>query len=173
MSKIPDSEITPPQVYFNRRQLLRAGILAGSAAATAALYSLLKGKPMEVHETRALAGVTKAGDGNSGFVVAEVQTPYQAITTYNNFYEFTTSKTDVARLAEDFKTDSWQLTVEGMVHSPRQFDLDALRRVGARGAYLSDALRRGMVDGYPLGRLTVGKAVKGRRADGKRQIRRV
>jgi sulfoxide reductase catalytic subunit YedY len=131
MSKIPDSEITPPQVYFNRRQLLRAGILAGSAAATAALYSLLKGKPMEVHETRALEGVTKAGDGNSGFVVAEDQTPFQAITTYNNFYEFSTSKTDVARLAEDFKTDGWQLSVEGMVHSPRQFDIDALRRVGA------------------------------------------
>ncbi len=77
-----------------------------------------------------MQGVTKAGDGNSGFVVAEDQTPYQAITTYNNFYEFTTSKTDVARLAEDFKTDGWRLSVEGMVHSPRQFDIDALRRVG-------------------------------------------
>jgi sulfoxide reductase catalytic subunit YedY len=136
MSKIPDSEITPQQVYFNRRQLLRAGILAGSAAGTAALYSLLKGEPMEAHETRALEGVTKARDGNSGFVLAEDQTPYQAITTYNNFYEFTTSKTDVARLAEDFKTDGWRLSVEGMVHSPRQFSVDDLRRVPASSSVM-------------------------------------
>ncbi len=130
MSEIPSSEITPPQVYFNRRQLLRAGILAGSAAGTAALYSLLKGKPMEVAETRSLAGVAETSDVKSGFVVDEPKTPYQSITTYNNFYEFSTSKTDVARLAENFKTDGWRLSVEGMVHTPRQFDLDDLRRLG-------------------------------------------
>ncbi len=66
MSKIPDSEIPPPQVYFNRRQLLCAGILAGSAAASAALYSLLKGKPMEVHETRACRASLRLATGIAG-----------------------------------------------------------------------------------------------------------
>ena len=85
---------------------------------------------MDVAETRSLEGVVEGGSANSGFVVDEEKTPYQAITTYNNFYEFSTSKTDVARLAEDFKTNGWRLSVEGMVHTPRQFDLDDLRRLG-------------------------------------------
>jgi methionine sulfoxide reductase catalytic subunit len=131
MGDIPSSEITPPQVYFNRRQLLRAGLLAGSAVGTAALYRLLKGKPVEVAETRALEGLAKPNNANSGFVAADVKTPYQSITTYNNFYEFTTDKSDVARVAENFKTDGWKVSVEGMVHAPRVFDLDDLRKLGS------------------------------------------
>lgn len=125
MNDIDRSEITPPQVYFNRRALLRAGLLAGSAAGVAALYRLLKGTPMEVVETRALEAV--AAPANSGFVVDEPKTTYEDITTYNNFYEFSTSKTDVARLAAGFKTDGWIVKVDGMVNKPQDFTLDALR----------------------------------------------
>ncbi len=117
---------------------------------------------MDVAETRSLEGVVEGGSANSGFVVDEEKTPYQAITTYNNFYEFSTSKTDVARLAEDFKTNGWRLSVEGMVHTPRQFDLDDLRRLGTlEDARLSHALRRGVVDGDSMGGLAVGEAVSG------------
>lgn len=121
----PRDEVTPPAVYFNRRSLLRAGLLAGSAAGTGMLYRLLKGEPMAVVETPKLDQLAAVAEGGAaqGFFVDEPQTPYESVTTYNNFYEFSTTKTDVARLAADFKTDDWRLSVEGMVHSPRVFNL--------------------------------------------------
>jgi sulfoxide reductase catalytic subunit YedY len=85
---------------------------------------------MEVAQTRTLEGVVPAGDAKSGIGLAPEKTSYQSITTYNNFYEFTTDKTDVARVAKDFKTDDWRLSVDGMVHTPREFNLDDLRRMG-------------------------------------------
>lgn len=125
----PPDEITPAAVYFNRRSLLRAGLLAGSAAGTGMLYRLLKGEPMSVVETPKLDAIAAVAEDAAarGFFVDEPQTPYESVTTYNNFYEFTTSKTDVARLAADFKTDDWQLSVEGMAHKPRVFSLADLQ----------------------------------------------
>ncbi len=55
-------------------------------------------------------------------------TPCQDIINYNNFYEFTTSKEDVARLARDFRTSPWTVQVGGLVNKPQTFDLDDLRR---------------------------------------------
>jgi methionine sulfoxide reductase catalytic subunit len=131
MSDIPDREITPPEIYFNRRALLRAGVLAGSVVGTAGLYRFLKGTPMKVPVTRELAGVAAPTDApaNSGFFVDEPKTPYESIANYNNYYEFTTTKTDVARVAEGFKTDGWKLVVDGLVHKPKTFDLDDLRGI--------------------------------------------
>ena len=51
--------------------------------------------------------------------VGEDLTPKQAVTNYNNFYEFTTSKEGVAKVAADFKTDGWTPTeVEEQVLTP-------------------------------------------------------
>ncbi len=130
MSEIPTDKITPPEVYFNRRELLRAGILAGSMAGTAALYRLLKARPMAPPETRKLAVAAPARDAaNSGFAVDEPLTSFESITSYNNFYEFTTSKMDVARVAANFKTDGWKLEVGGLVKNPQTLSIDELRAI--------------------------------------------
>jgi sulfoxide reductase catalytic subunit YedY len=50
-------------------------------------------------------------------------TTYQAINTYNNYYEFTFSKEGVAQLAQDFETRPWAVEVGGLVANPRTFDL--------------------------------------------------
>lgn len=55
-------------------------------------------------------------------------TSFKAVTNYNNFYEFTTNKERVARLAEDFITSPWTVEVGGLVHKPRTFDIDDLRQ---------------------------------------------
>ncbi|MBI3931132.1 MAG: protein-methionine-sulfoxide reductase catalytic subunit MsrP [Chloroflexi bacterium] len=55
-------------------------------------------------------------------------TPYDSIVNYNNFYEFTTEKKGVARLARDFKTSPWTVEVGGMVNKAQTFDIDDLRR---------------------------------------------
>jgi sulfoxide reductase catalytic subunit YedY len=57
-------------------------------------------------------------------------TPYDSVTTYNNFYEFTLSKEGVALAAQDFQTTPWQVEVGGLVRQPRTFDLDDIAQFG-------------------------------------------
>jgi sulfoxide reductase catalytic subunit YedY len=118
-------EITPPEVYFNRRLFLRGGLIAGTAAATALLYRRLNGVELVETRTAALTELKKPAE----YTVNEPVTPLASITNYNNFYEFTTNKDGVAAAAAGFKTDGWKVAVEGLAHKPRVFDLDDLRRI--------------------------------------------
>lgn len=124
-------EITPPAIYFNRRTVLRGGVLAASVATTGGFYRAFNARPMPASETKPIE-VVSASDlpAANGFVVDEAPTSYQAITSYNNFYEFTTSKTDVARVAAGFITDGWQIEVDGLVDAPQTFTLSDLAALG-------------------------------------------
>jgi sulfoxide reductase catalytic subunit YedY len=53
-------------------------------------------------------------------------TPFESVAGYNNFYEFTLSKTRVADLAAGFKTSPWEVEVGGLVNNPRTFGLEDL-----------------------------------------------
>ncbi len=131
--KIPEREITPPALYFNRRSLFRAGLAAGSVIGTASLYRWLN--PSGVRDVVPTAPVriqspkiSEAELLSRGWRVNEPMTPEASIRSYNNFYEFTTDKEGVAAAAAKFKTDGWRLVVDGMVHKPRAFGIDDLRR---------------------------------------------
>src|SRR4029078_7817116 len=65
----------------------------------------------------------------TGYIVDEPKTSLQSITNYNNFYEFDTSKSGVARAAQGFVTRQWSVSVEGLVNKPRVFDLDELLKI--------------------------------------------
>ena len=96
---IPSSEITSKSLYLNRRRFLAgAGAVAAAAAAGFALHEL--GSPSVVSEANTrIDGVRK-----SPFSTAEAQTPFKDVSTYNNFYEFSTDKNEPAELAKNFKT---------------------------------------------------------------------
>jgi sulfoxide reductase catalytic subunit YedY len=99
-NRIPASEITAPEVYFNRRNFMRAGILAASALATGAVYRTLNHVSTKTVETHTIDGlVTSAtpADETAGFHASDKATPFQDITHYNNFYEFSTDKQGGAR----------------------------------------------------------------------------
>ena len=117
--KIESSEITPESVYLNRRNFIRAGLLAGSAAATAAAYRFFS------PAGTAIGAVPEAPPAPAGGQEAEL-TSFQDITNYNNFYEFSTSKTAVARAAQGFVTRPWTVEVGGLAHRPGVFDIDDL-----------------------------------------------
>jgi sulfoxide reductase catalytic subunit YedY len=70
--------------------------------------------------------VTKPADDKNGFITNEQLTSREAITNYNNFYEFDTSKAGVASAAQGFVTRPWTVTVEGLVNKPKVFDIDEL-----------------------------------------------
>jgi len=133
--KIPSREITDPAVYFNRRKFIQAGVLAASAVASGMAYRYLNpAGTADKHKvtTAAIQGITKppaTTTDASGFRVDEPPTSMEDITHYNNFYEFSTDKESVAPAAANFKTDGWQVSVEGLVQKPKVFDLDDLLKL--------------------------------------------
>ena len=113
---ISSSEITPPEVYRERRRFMQGmGVLAAGAALGAAA---------DVE-----AGVRLAGVRGSAYKLNEAPTPYKSVTTYNNFYEFGTGKSDPAEHAGHFKTRPWTVTVEGEVGKPGVYDIDSLLKL--------------------------------------------
>jgi sulfoxide reductase catalytic subunit YedY len=122
-------KVTDKQVYLNRRLFMKAAALAGTATASTLLYRRVYTPPAEHVEGDKLQEVAKAPQAEAikeGFAVTDKLTPLEAITSYNNFYEFDTSKSGVAYAAKGFVTRPWAVAVEGLVNKPRTFDLDEL-----------------------------------------------
>lgn len=124
---IASREITAEKVYLNRRNFIRGGLLVGTAAATTLLYRRLavpagSSAPSSVASPVVLSSLTTEQ--------GETPTSFEDITTYNNFYEFSTSKDGVAPRARNFVTRPWTIEVTGMVNRPRTFDFDELLRLG-------------------------------------------
>lgn len=108
------SDVTPKQVYLNRRRFLKAGSAALGALAV----------PFTALSTAKLNGVIKGP-----FNTDEKQTPRDWATGYNNFYEFGTAKEQPAQLSKNFRTSPWTVTIEGAVVKPKTLDLDAVMKL--------------------------------------------
>ena len=91
MNDLTRADVTPKQLWLNRRQ-----IMAGAAGLGAASFV-----------PPALAGAEDL-DPNS----------LEEITTYNNFYEFGYEKTDPAIHADEMVIEPWSVKVDGLVDSP-------------------------------------------------------
>ncbi|MCI0338266.1 MAG: protein-methionine-sulfoxide reductase catalytic subunit MsrP [Acidobacteria bacterium] len=153
---IRSGEITDENLYLNRRNFIRAAVLAGTTTATTLLYRKLATPSREKPKVD-----PATSSGASGYFTpeGEAATGFDDITNYNNFYEFSTSKEAVAIKAKNFVTQPWTVDVSGLVHRPKTFDLDDLLKL----APLEDRVYRlrcveawSMVIpwlGFPLGKL--------------------
>jgi sulfoxide reductase catalytic subunit YedY len=119
---IKSSEITDEKTYLNRRNFLRAGMLAGTTLASAGLYRFFNQPPPPEVKTQIIESVTKSDFSRT----TEKVNSLEEITNYNNFYEFSTSKTAVARASENFVTRPWTIEVGGMAQKPKTFDLEEI-----------------------------------------------
>jgi methionine sulfoxide reductase catalytic subunit len=121
-SDIASSEITSKQLYLNRRKFLAGTALAG-AAALAGLE--LKGL---VSPSRVVRADTTKIDGmrTSPFSTTEKITPYNDVTHYNNYYEFSTDKEGPADLAKNFRTRPWRVKIDGLVEKKQEVDIDTI-----------------------------------------------
>lgn len=127
VSKILSSEITPEHVYVSRRQFL----VGAGAIAAGAVLSACKAAPappattLSTPETgKATASPTPAQKGTDE--LGDQLTPYDAAASYNNYYEFTTNKSAVARVAQGFKTSPWTVQVGGLANKPQTFGIEDL-----------------------------------------------
>lgn len=127
---VDPTEITPEEVYLSRRDILKSlGIVSASAALLAACGPNLP-------ETQAVNSGSTAEGNQAPTSQPEVEgltdefgdpaNEYGEITNYNNYYEFSTDKQRVSRLAADFKSSPWDLQVDGLVKNPMTFSIEDL-----------------------------------------------
>ncbi|HKT88621.1 MAG TPA: protein-methionine-sulfoxide reductase catalytic subunit MsrP [Candidatus Sulfotelmatobacter sp.] len=118
---ILSSEITPKSLYLNRRKFLAGAAIAG--AAVAAGFEI--GEALKPSMT-VLAGTKIDGIKKSPFSTTETITPYNDVTHYNNYYEFSTEKDEPAELAKNFRTRPWKVKIDGEVAKKQELDVDAI-----------------------------------------------
>lgn len=128
MNKIPSSEITPEQIYLSRREFIKGIGLLGASATFLAACGINPANQLTPTQVATKDGISKTDEPiiESTLETADPLTSNEAITNYNNYYEFTINKEGVARLAKDFKTSPWEIQVGGLVSNPRTFDLEDL-----------------------------------------------
>ena len=114
---INPSEITNYEVFQRRRQLLKGGAAAALGLAATGLFALTP----EAYAKLKFDQLKK-----SDFNTEEPLTPYKDVTSYNNFYEFSTDKEGPAQLAKDFKSRPWSVEVAGEIKMPKVYDVDEL-----------------------------------------------
>ena len=98
---IRSAEITPEHLYYNRREFLQTAGLLGIAAAGVSTGALAQGQQLK-----------------------DDLTPYEDVTTYNNYYEFGTDKSDPAENSRRFRTKPWTVRVEGLVSKPASYSVE-------------------------------------------------
>ena len=104
MKKINYSEVTPEKIYNNRRFFIKSLGLGVSSIAMTALPLINNANSNEDNEV----------------------TSYKDITTYNNYYEFGTAKGDPYKYAQNFKTNPWNITIDGEVEKPIQISIEEI-----------------------------------------------
>ena len=106
MKKFKYSEITPEYIYKNRRKFIKnLGLAAGSMLLNQHLI------------TSANASTKKEN---------MKLTEYRYITTYNNYYEFGTGKSDPVERSQKFKTKPWDITIDGEVENPITISMEEI-----------------------------------------------
>ena len=102
--KILSSEITPEKIYKNRRKFIKQFGLTSSA------FYLAPGLLNSAQASNKL-------------------TDYNYVTTYNNYYEFGTGKSDPAQHSKDFISDPWRITIDGEVEKKITLSMDDIKKL--------------------------------------------
>lgn len=118
--QIHTSDITPEAVYLNRRKFIGLGAAALAGTVIAACVDI--GLP---NPSNPQAAVTiPPGFEDKKDELGDALTDYKGITGYNNFYEFSTGKEEVAGLAGRLKTSPWEIRVDGLVDNPKTYGIE-------------------------------------------------
>jgi sulfoxide reductase catalytic subunit YedY len=114
------SEITPKELYLTRRRFITlAASMAGAGLAGEQVFL----------QPEAMAGRKLSVARRGEYKVKEKLTSFKNASSYNNFYEFTTKKEGVAKLAKAFRIHPWTITIKGHVRNPKSFDIDDIMKI--------------------------------------------
>ncbi len=115
-SDITENEITPQSLFEGRRTFIRKSFGLAALGGLSSLSLDLRAQGLDAYP-------------NPGFRVEETPTPLEKVSTYNNFYEFSTDKEEPHRLAGSLKTRPWTVRVEGEVHKPKSYDIEDILKM--------------------------------------------
>lgn len=120
--KIASSEITPKKTYLSRRDFMKVSALASSSLLLASCGVSTESNSTTQNLTTPLPSMKydELGDEANSF---------EAITNYNNFYEFTVEKDKVAKLSRDFVTSPWEIAVGGLVNNPKVYGVEDILQI--------------------------------------------
>jgi sulfoxide reductase catalytic subunit YedY len=121
---IASSEITPKDVYLNRRKFIAGAAIAGAATLSGIGLTKLLLPTMSASAGEQIGGIQK-----SPFSTTEKITPMNDVSHYNNYYEFSTEKEEPADLAKNFRTRPWTVTIDGLVPKKQVLDIDSLLKL--------------------------------------------
>jgi sulfoxide reductase catalytic subunit YedY len=131
MIPVKPSEITPEHLYLSRRRFIRGmGALVASSLALAACGTSPEPTAAPVGSTPAATPAGPLTPSASTDELGASLTSFEAVTSYTNYYEFTTSKEGVAGLSQNFSTSPWEVAVGGLVQNPRTFGFEELVKLG-------------------------------------------
>jgi methionine sulfoxide reductase catalytic subunit len=123
-SDLTYADVTPKEIYFNRRKFLKAMGFAGAAAfATNGLLDLTSPR-LDARAAGKFPNLAK-----SPFSTTEKESTFDEVTHYNNFYEFGVDKDQPAKNAQKFRTSPWTVSVEGDVKTKRKFSMDEILKL--------------------------------------------
>ena len=124
--ELPEDKITPERLFMSRRKFMLG---MGAVTATAFLAACARQTPdIPTSPTPSTTPAFCDGAKATGAAdeLGDELTTCDDITNYNNFYEFSYGKEDIAKLSRDFKTSPWMVTVGGLVDKPGSFSVDEL-----------------------------------------------
>ena len=149
-SNIQPSEITPRELFEDRRSFIKTaglGLIAGSATilsanvlATTIAGGETKGAGLLIGRANTPAAPEKisnkagartkiAGYKKTAYGAGEKLTKYEDVTTYNNYYEFGTDKSDPAKYSSQFKPRPWTISIEGEVKKAKTISIEELMKL--------------------------------------------
>jgi methionine sulfoxide reductase catalytic subunit len=128
----PGAEITPEALFQRRRDFLKnSALFVGTAAAVGAgLVKLTGGSRAPVvaapQPLGTPSGAPVSSAGPSPLSTDEPKTPFEDITSYNNYYELGLSKSAPAVYGHLIRPRPWTIAITGEVEKPMRLDLDTI-----------------------------------------------
>ena len=119
--ELPESAVTPEDVFLNRRDMVKA---LGIAPALAATASVLPGSAFAATDGDPSAGLYPV-PRNEKYTVERALTTEKEATTYNNFYEFGSHK-QISKAAQRLEIRPWNIKIDGMVEKEFEIGIDDL-----------------------------------------------
>ena len=133
--ELPESAATPEDVFLNRRRLLKAaagpillavpGLLAGCDEAPSPSAQMAAGGTSDAAGAADPSASLYPVMRNPRYVLDRDITSEDLATTYNNFYEFGSSK-NIWKKAQDLPLRPWRVAITGMVETPMELEIDDL-----------------------------------------------
>jgi sulfoxide reductase catalytic subunit YedY len=126
---VPSGDITDEQVYLRRREFMRLAAGTALAAAVAPLVACASEPSAAAAQPTgpfARPQLPLTGYKEKAVAVDEKLNTFDEITSYNNFYEFGTGKSDPKRYSGSLKTSPWTVKIDGLCSKPADYHLEDL-----------------------------------------------